>query len=139
MPLNFTFSLIKPWAFSQNLTGPILHVVNQNGFRIKAMKLIHLSKVQACDFYSIHKEKPFYDELVEFMSSGPIVAMILEKDNAVAEYRKLMGATDPKEAAVGTIRRMFAESMTHNAVHGSDSDENAIRESDFFFSTFERY
>ncbi|MDP4184680.1 MAG: nucleoside-diphosphate kinase [Bacteroidota bacterium] len=139
MPLNYTLSLIKPWAFSQDLTGPILHVVNQNGFHIRAMKLIHLSKEQAGEFYEVHRGKPFYDDLIDFMSSGPIVAMILEKENAVVEYRKLMGATDPVEACVGTIRRMFAESKSHNAVHGSDSDENAIRESNFFFNVLERY
>jgi nucleoside-diphosphate kinase len=134
-----TFTMIKPIAVKKNNIGPILHMVNEAGFRIKAMKFTHLTKEEAMAFYAVHTEKPFFDELTSFMSSGPIVAAILEKENAVEDYRTLIGATDPAKAAEGTIRKLFAESMSHNAVHGSDSDENAIIESDFFFSKLERF
>ncbi len=136
---NQTFTMIKPIAVKKNHIGPILHMINEAGFRIKAMKFTHLNKQQAMEFYSVHVGKPFYEELTTFMSSGPIVAAILEKENAVEDFRKLIGATDPAKAAEGTIRKLFAESMSHNAVHGSDSDENAIIESDFFFSKIDRY
>ena len=136
---NQTFTMIKPIAVKNNKIGPILKMINEAGFRIKAMKFTHLTKKQACDFYAIHADKYFFEDLTSFMSSGPIVAAILEKENAVEDYRKLIGATDPSKAAEGTIRKLYAESMSHNAVHGSDSDENAIIESDFFFSKTDRY
>ena len=131
--------MIKPVSFKKNHVGPILHMITEAGFRVKAMKITKLTKDQACEFYAIHSEKYFYEELTSFMSSGPIVAAILEKENAVADFRKLIGATDPAKADEGTIRKLYAESMSHNAVHGSDSDENAIIESDFFFSKMERF
>lgn len=136
---NQTFTMIKPIAVRNNYIGAILKLINESGFRIKALKYIHLTKQQAMDFYSIHASMYFYEELTSFMSSGPIVAAILEKENAVADFRKLIGATDPAKAEEGTIRKLYAESMSHNAIHGSDSDENAIIESDFFFSKTERY
>jgi nucleoside-diphosphate kinase len=136
---NQTFTMIKPVAVKNNYIGPILHMINEAGFRIKAMKFTHLTKEQAKIFYSIHEGKSFFEDLTSFMSSGPIIAAILEKDNAVSDFRQLIGATDPAKAEQGTIRKLYAESMSHNAVHGSDSDENAIIESDFFFSKMERY
>jgi len=136
---NQTFTMIKPVAVKNNNIGPILKMINEAGFRIKAMKFTHLTKQQAEEFYSIHADKYFFEDLTSFMSSGPIVAAILEKENAVADFRKLIGATDPAKAEEGTIRKLYAKSMSHNAVHGSDSDENAIIESDFFFSKMERY
>lgn len=136
---NQTFTMIKPMAVKNNKIGPILKMINEAKFRIKAMKFTHLTKQQACDFYAVHAGKPFYEDLTSFMSSGPIVAAILEKENAVDDFRKLIGATDPAKAEEGTIRKLFAESMSHNAVHGSDSDENALIESDFFFSKTERF
>lgn len=136
---NQTFTMIKPIAVKNNNTGAILKMINEAGFRIKAMKFTHLNKQQACEFYAVHTGKPFFENLTTFMSSGPIVAAILEKENAVEDFRKLIGATDPAKADDGTIRKLFAESMTHNAVHGSDSDENAIFESNFFFSKTERF
>ncbi len=134
-----TFTMIKPSTFAANHTGTILKMINEAGFVIKAMKITKLSAEQAGAFYEVHKERPFYGSLVNFMSSGPIVAAILEKENAVEDYRKLIGATNPANAADGTIRKLFAISMEENAVHGSDSDENAIIESDFFFSKTERF
>lgn len=134
-----TFTMIKPSTFAANHTGAILKMINEAGFVIKAMKITKLSAEQAGAFYEVHKERPFYGSLVNFMSSGPIVAAILEKENAVEDYRKLIGATNPANAAEGTIRKLFAISMEENAVHGSDSDENAIIESDFFFSKTERF
>jgi nucleoside-diphosphate kinase len=134
-----TFTMIKPSTFAANHTGAILKMINEAGFVIKAMKITKLSAEQAGAFYEVHKERPFYGSLVNFMSSGPIVAAILEKENAVEDYRKLIGATNPANAADGTIRKLFAISMEENAVHGSDSDENAIIESDFFFSKTERF
>ncbi|MBL7970113.1 MAG: nucleoside-diphosphate kinase [Prolixibacteraceae bacterium] len=136
---NQTFTMIKPIAVKNNYIGPILKLINEAGFRIKAMKYTHLNKQQAMQFYAVHADKYFYEELTSFMSSGPIVAAILEKENAVADFRKLIGATNPEKAEEGTIRKLYAESMSHNAIHGSDSDENAIIESDFFFSKTERY
>ena len=136
---NRTFTMIKPDATGKGYTGGILNQILEAGFTIKAMKWIKLSAEQAGAFYEIHKERPFYGELVEFMSSGPIVAAILEKDNAVADFRKLIGATNPANAEEGTIRKKYAASVGENAVHGSDSDENAIIEGDFFFSKLERF
>ena len=136
---NRTFTMIKPDATSKGYTGAILDQIIQAGFAVKAMKWIQLTPAQAGQFYEVHKERPFYGELVEFMCSGPIVAAILEKDNAVADFRTLIGATNFKDAAEGTIRKKYASSIGENAVHGSDSDENAKIEGDFFFSSFERF
>lgn len=136
---NITLTMIKPDAVGKNYTGAILKMINEAGFRIKAMKHTRISKEQAGLFYAVHQDKPFYADLVEFMSSGPIVAAILEKENAIADFRKLIGATNPANAEPGTIRALFAESLQRNAVHGSDSDENAIIEGDFFFSSLERF
>jgi len=136
---NQTFTMIKPDATAKGYTGAILDQIIKAGFTIKAMKWTKLSAEKAGEFYAVHKERPFYGELVEFMSSGPIVAAVLEKDNAVADFRKLIGATNPAQAEEGTIRKQFAASVGENAVHGSDSDENAIIESDFFFSKLERF
>jgi len=135
---NRTFTMIKPDAFSKGNSGAILAKIEEAGFRLIAMKLTRLSAEKAGEFYAVHKARPFYGELVEFMSSGPIVAAILEKDNAVEDFRKLIGATDPAKADEGTIRKLFAESVGKNAVHGSDSDENAKIEGDFFFSGLDR-
>ncbi|MEX0811291.1 MAG: nucleoside-diphosphate kinase [Chitinophagales bacterium] len=136
---NLTFTMIKPDAVEKNYIGAILDKINAAGFRIKAMKYTRLSKEEAGAFYAVHKERPFYGELVEYMSDGPIVAAILEKDNAVEDFRTLIGATNPEEAAEGTIRKLYAESIAANAVHGSDSDENAAIEAGFFFSELERF
>lgn len=136
---NSTFTMIKPDATSKGYTGAILDQIIKAGFKIKAMKWTNLTPAQAGQFYEIHKERPFYGELVEFMSSGPIVAAILEKENAVADFRTLIGATNPAQAAEGTIRKNFAASIGENAVHGSDSDENAQIEGNFFFSRLERF
>jgi nucleoside-diphosphate kinase len=135
---NLTFTMIKPTAFKNNHTGAILKMINEAGFVIKAIKVTKLTPELAGAFYAVHKERPFYQSLVNYMSSGPIIAAILEKDNAVEDYRKLIGATDPAKADEGTIRKLFATSLEKNAVHGSDSDENANIESDFFFSKLER-
>ena len=136
---NKTFTMIKPDATSKGYTCAILDQIIKAGFSVKAMKWIHLSPAQAGTFYEVHKERPFYQELVDFMSSGPIVAAILEKDNAVADFRTLIGATNPAQAEEGTIRKKFAASIGENAVHGSDSDENAAIEGNFFFSGLERF
>jgi nucleoside-diphosphate kinase len=136
---NSTFTMIKPDATSKGYTGAILDQIIKAGFKVKAMKWTNLTPAQAGQFYEVHKERPFYGELVDFMSSGPIVAAILEKDNAVADFRTLIGATNPAQAAEGTIRRNFAASIGENAVHGSDSDENAQIEGNFFFSKLERF
>ena len=136
---NRTFTMIKPDAFSKGHTGAILDLICKDGFRIVAMKLTKLSAEKAGEFYAIHKHRPFYGELVEFMSSGPIIAAILEKENAVSDFRKLIGATDPAKADTGTIRKLYAASVGENAIHGSDSDDNAVIESDFFFSGLERF
>jgi len=131
--------MIKPDAVEANHIGPILAKINEAGFRIVAMKYTRLTRERAGQFYLIHKDRPFYGELCDYMSSGPIVAAILEKDNAVADFRKLIGATDPAKAEPGTIRNLFAKSIAANAIHGSDSDENARIEGDFFFSMLERF
>ncbi|MDP1802783.1 MAG: nucleoside-diphosphate kinase [Bacteroidota bacterium] len=136
---NITFTMIKPDGVEANNIGPILAMINKAGFKILAMKYMRLTQEQAGSFYAVHKERPFYGELTGYMSSGPIVAAILTKDNAVTDYRKLIGATDPTKADEGTIRKLFAKSIAANAVHGSDSDENAIIESNFFFSQLERF
>lgn len=139
MTTNRTFTMIKPDAVENGYIGGILAKINEAGFKIIAMKYTRLTKETAGAFYALHKERPFYGELVEYMSSGPVVAAILEKDNAVADFRKLIGATNPAEAAEGTIRKMYAKSISANAVHGSDSDENAAIEGNFFFSMLERF
>ena len=136
---NITFTMIKPEAVEAGNTGAILNKIESSGFRIVAMKKVLLTKERAGEFYSVHKERPFYSELVDYMSSGPIIAAILEKDNAVAEFRELIGATDPSEAKPGTIRHEYAESKGKNAVHGSDSDDNAQIEADFHFNLGERF
>ncbi len=131
--------MVKPDATAKGHTGAIINDIIAGGFAIKAMKWIKLTKEQAGEFYAVHSERPFYGELVDFMSSGPIVAAILEKENAVADFRTLIGATNPAQAADGTIRKKYAASIGENAVHGSDSDENAAIEGDFFFSKLERF
>ena len=136
---NRTFTMIKPDATAKGHTGAILDQIIKAGFSVKAMKWIQLSTAQAGEFYAVHKERPFYGELVEFMCSGPIVAAILEKENAVADFRTLIGATNFKDAAEGTIRKKYATSIGENAIHGSDSDENAKIEGDFFFSGLDRF
>jgi len=135
---NRTFTMIKPDAVKAGNIGNILQMINAAGFRIVAMKYLQISKQQAEKFYEVHAARPFYGELTEFMSSGPIVAAILEKDNAVADFRKLIGATNPAQAEEGTIRKKYAASVGENAVHGSDSDENAAIEGSFFFSGLEK-
>ncbi|MFN8360614.1 MAG: nucleoside-diphosphate kinase [Candidatus Kapaibacterium sp.] len=132
-----TLAIIKPDAVRKNVVGEIIAKLTQSGFKVLAMKLTRISKAQAGEFYAVHKERGFYGELVDFMSSGPIVPIALEKDNAIADYRTLIGATDPAEAAEGTIRKMFASSKGENAVHGSDSVENGRNEIAFFFSESE--
>ncbi len=136
---NRTFTMIKPDAVENGHSGAILDQIIKAGFNIIALKLTKLGAEKAGEFYAVHKERPFYGELVEFMSSGPLVAAILAKDNAVEDFRKLIGATNPAQAAEGTIRKRFAESIGKNAIHGSDSDENANIEGDFFFSGLERF
>lgn len=136
---NRTFTMIKPDATANGNTGAILEMINKAGFRIAAMKMTWLSKEKAGEFYAVHKERPFYGELVEFMSRGPITAAILEKENAVEDFRKLIGATNPANAEEGTIRKKFAASVGENAIHGSDSNENAAIEGDFFFSKLEQF
>jgi len=136
---RITFTIVKPEAVAKEFTGHIFSMITSAGFHIASMKMIRMTKEMAEKFYLVHKERPFYNDLVGFMSSGPVVVAILEKENAVADYRTLIGATDPSKAADGTIRKKYAESVQNNAVHGSDSDENAIIESDFFFAKNERF
>lgn len=136
---NKTFSMIKPDAVSEGNTGAILKMIEEAGFRIVAMKKTTLTKERAGQFYEVHKERSFYEDLRAYMSSGPIVALILEKENAVADFRKLIGATDPAKAEEGTIRKRFAKSIEANAVHGSDADDTAEKEGYFFFSSVERF
>ncbi|MDT8887734.1 nucleoside-diphosphate kinase [Aquirufa regiilacus] len=133
MPTNRTFTMIKPDAVIDGFTGPIIQQIEEAGYRIVAIKKVHLTPEEAGKFYEVHKERPFYGELCEYMSSNPIIPMILEKENAVADFRELIGATDPAKAAEGTIRKRFARSLSSNAIHGSDSDENAAIEGAFFF------
>jgi nucleoside-diphosphate kinase len=139
METNKTFTMIKPDAVANGHTGAILDHIIKGGFKITAMKYLWLTPEKAGEFYAVHKARPFYNDLVSFMSSGPIVAAILEKDNAVEDFRKLIGATDPAKAEPGTIRNLFAKSIDANAVHGSDSDENAQIEGSFYFSSFEKF
>jgi nucleoside-diphosphate kinase len=136
---NITFTMIKPCAVKDGHVGEILAMMNKGGFRITALKMVKLSKDDAKKFYGVHSERPFFNDLVEFMSSGHIVAAILEKDNAIEDFRKLIGATNPANADEGTIRKRFAHSVQENAVHGSDSNENAALEAAFFFSERERF
>lgn len=136
---NITFTMIKPDAVKNGHIGAILAMINAAGFRIKAMKMTKLSNEKAGQFYEVHKERPFYGELCDFMSSGHIITAILEKENAVADFRTLIGATNPTDAAEGTIRKLYATSLGENAVHGSDSDENANIEGAFFFSKLEQF
>ncbi|MDX1686119.1 MAG: nucleoside-diphosphate kinase [Saprospiraceae bacterium] len=136
---NITFTMIKPDAVRAGNIGNILAQINNAGFRIKAMKFTRLSQEKASEFYEIHKERPFFGELVDFMTSGPIVAAVLEKDNAVEDFRKLIGATNPEEAEEGTIRAKYATNIGENAVHGADSDENALREASFHFAQTEMH
>jgi nucleoside-diphosphate kinase len=135
---NKTFTMIKPDAMKNGHAGAILDRFIKEGYKVVGLKMTKLSADKAGEFYAIHKERPFYKELVQFMSSGPIIAAILERDNAVADFRMLIGATNPAQAAEGTIRKLYATSVGENAVHGSDSDENAKIEGDFFFSGLER-
>jgi nucleoside-diphosphate kinase len=134
-----TLTIIKPCAVRNEYIGPILAKINANGFHIAALKFIWLNRIEAERFYAVHREKPFFHSLIDYIISGPLVVGILDKENAVADYRKLMGATDPAKAEKGTIRKLFAEDIQRNAVHGSDSDENATIECDFFFATSERF
>ena len=136
---NRTFTMIKPDAMSKGHAGAILDRIIKEGYRVVALKMVKLSSEKAGEFYDIHRARPFFGELVEFMSSGPIIAAILEKDNAVASFRTLIGATDPAKADDGTIRKLFAASVGENAVHGSDSDDNALIEGSFFFSGLEKF
>lgn len=134
-----TFTMIKPGAVGNGFIGPILDKITTAGFKIIALRMTQMTRNEAQNFYDVHKERPFYDELVDFMSSGAIVAAILEKDNAVEDFRTLIGSTNPDDAAEGTIRKLYAESMGKNAIHGSDSDENAINECNFHFATKKIY
>jgi nucleoside-diphosphate kinase len=139
MPNNITFTMIKPDAVTDSFSGAIISMIEKAGFRIAAMKMLRLTKERAGQFYAVHRERPFYESLCSYMSGGHIIAMMLEKENAVEDFRKLIGATNPAQAAEGTIRKLYARSMESNAVHGSDSDENAAIECDFFFSRLERF
>lgn len=134
-----TFTMLKPDAVSAANMGAITKIIEEAGFRIVAIKKTLLSPERAGEFYAIHKERPFYKDLCKYMSSGAIIPMILEKENAVEDFRKLIGATDPAKAAPGTIRNLFAKSIEANAIHGSDSDENAVIEGSFFFSNLEQF
>ena len=139
MATNRTFTMIKPEAVADGNSAKIMDMILDAGFKIKAMKLTRLSKERAGEFYEVHKERPFYGELVEFMSSGPIVAAVLQKDDAVEDFRTLIGATNPSEAAEGTIRALYATNIGENAVHGADSDENALIEANFHFAGTEMF
>lgn len=134
---NKTLAIIKPDAVSDGYIGEIISMITKAGFKVKALKMVHLTVDQAKSFYEVHKERPFYNDLVEYMTSGPCVPIALEKENAVEEYRKLIGATDPAQAEEGTVRKLYARNKQFNAVHGSDSDENAEKEIAFFFSKSE--
>lgn len=136
---NVTFTMLKPDTLANGNAGAIIDIITKAGFSLVAMKFLQLTPERAGQFYEIHKERPFYNDLVKYMSSGPIIAAILKKDNAVEEFRNLIGATDPAKAAPGTIRNLFAKSIEANAIHGSDSNENALIESNFFFNSFERF
>ena len=136
---NITFTMIKPEAVAANNIGGIISMIEDGGFRVVSLKKVQLSKQRAGEFYAVHKERPFYQELVDYMSGGPIIAAVLEKDNAVADFRELIGATNPADAAEGTIRKRYATPLAENAVHGSDSDDNAKIEANFHFSSEERF
>ncbi len=133
-----TLGIIKPDAVKKNLIGKIISIIEEKGFKMRAMKMLKLREEDAKNFYFVHREKPFYNDLVKFMTSGPVVVLLLEKENAIADWRKTMGATNPAEAEEGTIRKLFAESIQNNAVHGSDSPDNAEIEINFFFNKIER-
>jgi nucleoside-diphosphate kinase len=139
MITNRTFTMLKPDSVEKGSTGAILEKINSAGFRIVAMKLTQMSNKDARNFYSIHRERPFFDELVSYMTRGPIVAAVLEKEDAVEQFRLLIGSTDPTAAAAGTIRKLFATSISENAIHGSDTNENALIESRFHFSEEEMF
>ena len=136
---DFTFSIIKPNAVRTGKIGPVLSMINEAGFEIAAMKMLRLTRLQAEEFYGVHRERSFYPGLIDFMTSGPVVVLVLKHDNAVEQYRKLMGPTDPSKAEKGTIRAEFGVNTQMNAVHGSDSHENAVKEANFFFSSIEVY
>jgi len=139
MRTDQTFTIVKPTAFEKSQLGPIIEIINRNGFKICGLKLIQIDKEKAKLFYEVHAGKPFFDSLVQYMISGPVVVAVLQKENAVADFRELIGNTDPSNANYGSIRKMFAESKQANAVHGSDSDENAQREISIFFSEEELF
>jgi nucleoside-diphosphate kinase len=139
MRTDLTFTIIKPTAFKNNYLGPIIEIINQNGFKICGLRLVQISRERAEFFYEVHSGRPFYDSLVHYMTSGPVVVAVLQKENAVSDFRELIGNTDPAEAKPGTIRKLFAESKQANAVHGSDSNENAEREISIFFSPEELF
>ena len=139
MKNNHTFTMIKPDAMENGYAGDILSMILKSGFRISALKLIHLTNRQAEIFYNIHRKKPFFDELVTFMTRSPIIVAVLKKNNAVEDFRKLIGSTNPEDAEKGTVRKLFATSMGENAIHGSDSEDNAHIESSFFFNKNEMY
>ena len=139
MITNRTFTMLKPDSVEKGNIGPILEKINSAGFRIVAMKLTQMSNKDARNFYSIHRERPFFDELVSYMTRGPIIAAVLEKEDAVEQFRLLIGSTDPSAAAAGTIRKLFATSISENAIHGSDTNENALIESRFHFSDEEMF
>ena len=139
MKNNLTFTMIKPDAMENGYAGEILSMILKSGFRISALKLIHLTNHQAKTFYNIHRKKPFFDELVTFMTRSPIIVAVLKKNNAVEDFRKLIGSTNPEDAEKGTVRKLFATSMGENAIHGSDSEDNAHIESSFFFNKNEIY
>ena len=134
---NLTLTIIKPDAVSKGYAGKIIDHILSAGYTIKAMKMIHMNDREAGGFYEVHRERPFFNDLVAFMTSGPCVPMVLEKANAVTDFRTLIGATNPEQAAEGTVRKLYAESIERNAIHGSDSDENALREASYFFSALE--
>jgi nucleoside-diphosphate kinase len=136
--MSFTLAIIKPDAVESGKAGKVLAHLEENGFRVRALRMVRLTQAQAGEFYAVHRERPFYGELVEFMTSGPAIPLVLQADDAVAKLREVIGATDPAEAAEGTIRKLYAESKGRNAIHASDSDENAAREVAFFFSEAER-
>lgn len=134
---NITLTIIKPDATGKGLSGKIIDHIISAGFKVKAMKMAYLDQRTAGGFYDVHRERPFFNDLVAFMTSGPCIPMVLEKENAVADFRKLIGATNPEQAEEGTVRKLYAESIERNAIHGSDSDENALREAHYFFSDLE--
>ena len=134
MRTDLTFTIVKPTAFEKNYLGPIIEMFNRNRFKVCAMKLTQISREKAEQFYDVHADKPFFGELVDYMTSGLVVVAVLQKENAIADFRELIGSTDPANAKYGTIRKMFADSKQENAVHGSDSDENALKEMSIFFT-----